>query len=89
MSAPVLSFRHVFGFKADVSCPLLYLDDATVVYAAGHQVVLHNTATKQQRVIPATSAAPSPLPSPPLPSPLSSFPHSSHLPLFPWLCVVQ
>ena len=61
MMAPVLSFRHVFGLKADVSTPLQFLDDTTVVYAAGHLVVLHNTLTKQQRTIPATSVAP-PLP---------------------------
>ena len=55
MSAPVLSFRHVFGLKADVSSPLLFLDEAVVAFAAGHQLVLHNTQTQQQRFIAATS----------------------------------
>ena len=54
MTAPVLSFRHVFGVKSDVCGPLHYIDDTTVLYAAGHQIVLHNTQTRQQRTIPAT-----------------------------------
>ena len=54
MTAPVLSFRHVFGVKSDVSGPLLYVDDSTVLFAAGHQIVLHNTQTRQQRTIPAS-----------------------------------
>ena len=54
MTAPVLSFRHVFGFKSDVLSPLHYIDDATVLFAAGHQLVLHNTHTRQQRTIPAS-----------------------------------
>ena len=54
MTAPVLSFRHVFGLKCDVFSPLHYVDDSTVLYAAGHQLVLHNTHTRQQRTIPAS-----------------------------------
>ena len=56
MTAPVLSFRHVFGLKSDVSAPLLHVDDVTVLYCAGHQVILHDTATGAQRALPATSA---------------------------------
>ena len=57
MSAPALSLRHVFGLKSDVSSPLHWLDEAQLLYAAGHLIVLHNIATRQQRFIPATSAA--------------------------------
>lgn len=54
MTAPVLFPRHVFGLKSDVSCPLQFLDDSEVVYAAGHQLVVANIHRRQQRFIPAT-----------------------------------
>lgn len=41
----------MFGFRPDVQGGASFLDDKTVAYAAGHNVVMHHLETKQQKVI--------------------------------------
>ena len=44
--------RHVFGAKGDVADNVTYVDETTVAYVAGHQLVLYHVETKTQRFIP-------------------------------------
>lgn len=46
--------RHTFGIKADVKDNICYLDEQTVLYPAGHNVVIFNTEQKTQRFISGT-----------------------------------
>jgi len=46
--------RHVFGIKADVKDTICYLDEQTVIYPSGHNVVIFNTDQKTQKFIPGT-----------------------------------
>ena len=46
--------RHVFGIKADVKDNICYLDEQTVLYPAGSNVVIFNTEQKTQKFIPGT-----------------------------------
>ena len=46
--------RHTFGIKADVKDNICYLDEQTVLYPAGHNVVIFNTEQKTQKFIPGT-----------------------------------
>ena len=41
--------RHTFGIKADVKDNICYLDEQTVIYPAGHNVVIFNTEQKTQK----------------------------------------
>lgn len=47
--------RHIFGFRGDVRDCIHALDDATLLYPAGHNVVLLNTETRAQQLIPGSS----------------------------------
>ena len=46
--------RHAFGIKADVKDNLCYLDEQTVLYPSGHNIVVFNTEQKTQKFIPGT-----------------------------------
>jgi len=46
--------RLVFGFRGDVSDNVAYAEDGSVIYPAGHNVVLYSPDTKTQRLIPGT-----------------------------------
>ena len=46
--------RHAFGIKADVKDNICYLDEQTVIYPAGHNIVIFNTEQKTQKFIPGT-----------------------------------
>lgn len=46
--------RHVYGLSGDVADNIHYVDETTVVYPAGHNVVLYNTEQKVQRHIAGT-----------------------------------
>lgn len=46
--------RHVFGLKGDVKDNVHYVDETTVLFPAGHNVVLYNTEQKVQKFIPGT-----------------------------------
>eukprot|EP00033_Pygsuia_biforma_P003159 GCRY01003467.1.p1 GENE.GCRY01003467.1~~GCRY01003467.1.p1 ORF type:complete len:1179 (+),score=364.32 GCRY01003467.1:161-3697(+) len=54
MSIAALVHRCAFGLKGDVSHCLSYLDEQTLVYPAGHNVILYNTEQKTQKFIPGT-----------------------------------
>lgn len=41
-----VSPRHAFGLKADVKDNVHYLDEQTVLYPAGHNVVIFNIEQK-------------------------------------------
>jgi len=49
--------RHVFGVKGDVRDNVHYLDETTVLYAAGNQIVLHHVESNTQRFIPGSPDA--------------------------------
>ena len=49
-----ISPRHTFGIKADVKDNICYLDEQTVLYPAGHNVVIFNIEQKTQRFISGT-----------------------------------
>ena len=53
MSLPSTS-RYVFGFRGDVKDNVAYAEDGSVVYPAGHNVVLYSPDTKTQRLISGT-----------------------------------
>ena len=44
--------KFMFGFDADVKGNLHFLDDNTVIYPCGHNVVIYRTDEKSQRFIP-------------------------------------
>jgi cilia- and flagella-associated protein 57 len=46
-----LSFRHIFGINGAVPDNICFADDDTIVYIAGHNVVLYNRVEKKQRFI--------------------------------------
>ena len=41
----------MFGIKGDVRDNIHYVDESTVLYPAGHQIILHHIETKTQRFI--------------------------------------
>ncbi|KAF4674972.1 WD repeat domain 65 [Perkinsus chesapeaki] len=49
--------KHIFGFNAQTRNGLIYIDDVTVAYVAGHYVVLYNNETKHQRLLPCHTAS--------------------------------
>ena len=49
--ASPLSLRHIFGLKGDCHTNLHYVDDSTVVYPAGAQLVLANVDKRTQRFL--------------------------------------
>ena len=42
----------MFGAKGDVRANVHYLDETTVLYAAGNQIVLHHVESNTQRFVP-------------------------------------
>lgn len=46
--------RQIFGLKADVGAAVAYVDDQTVVYPAGHTVVVYNADEKRQKFVAGT-----------------------------------
>ncbi len=49
--APALVHRHAFGMKGDVVDNVHWIDESTVVYPAGHNVIVLNVESKVQRFI--------------------------------------
>ena len=49
-----MAARHTFGIKADVKDNICYLDEQTVIYPSGHNIVIFNTEQKTQKFIPGT-----------------------------------
>ena len=54
MSMATVACRHSFGIKADVKDNICYLDEQTVIYPSGHNIVIFNTEQKTQKFIPGT-----------------------------------
>lgn len=52
MSIALSQPRHVFGMKGDVSGNISYVDEQTVVYPCGSNIILYNIDQKTQRFIP-------------------------------------
>ena len=50
-STTALQFRHVFGVNTNVVDNVSYTDDDTIVYVAGHSLVLYSFPEKRQRFI--------------------------------------
>lgn len=51
MAAPSLFLRHVFGLKGSIRDNIHFIEDVTVVYPAGRNVVVYNIEQKTQRFI--------------------------------------
>ena len=52
MSIAVAQAKFSFGLKGDVSGSVWYLDEQSILYPSGSNVVLFNIDQKQQRFIP-------------------------------------
>jgi len=52
MSIAVAQSHHIFGFRSNISGNINYLDEHTIVFPSGNQVVRFNIDQKQQRFIP-------------------------------------
>eukprot|EP00946_MAST-07B_sp_MAST-7B-sp1_P001102 g1102.t1 len=46
-----LLYHHLFGLDVAVSPSVMYVDETTLCYAVGHNVVMYNTDSQRQRVI--------------------------------------
>lgn len=55
LSATLMSCRHVFGLKGDVTNNVFHLDDSTIVYPAGNFVVIYSIDSKTQTLIPCSA----------------------------------
>ncbi|EER04183.1 hypothetical protein Pmar_PMAR019601 [Perkinsus marinus ATCC 50983] len=44
--------KHIFGFNSRVRNHPIFIDEVTVAYAAAHYVVIHNTETNTQKLLP-------------------------------------
>ncbi|KAJ3200395.1 Cilia- and flagella-associated protein 57 [Entophlyctis luteolus] len=51
MTSQILTQSHVFGVNQAVSNNVTYIDEQTVLYAAGSQLVFYNTEQRSQRFI--------------------------------------
>merc|ERR550514_538522 len=47
--AITLSYRHVFGVKADVKSNVHFAEETQIIYPAGHNTILYYTDQKMQR----------------------------------------
>ena len=54
MYRATVAARHSFGIKADVKDNICYLEEQTVIYPSGHNIVIFNTEQKTQKFIPGT-----------------------------------
>ncbi len=53
VAAPPIALQHIFGLKGDVKDNVHYIDEMTVLYPAGYNIVLHNTENnKPQKFVP-------------------------------------
>lgn len=50
----MLAPRHTFGIKADVKDNICYLDEQTVLYPSGNNIIIFNTEQKTQKFIAGT-----------------------------------
>ncbi|GAB9468347.1 hypothetical protein Gpo141_00005666 [Globisporangium polare] len=54
MATVNLIHRHIFGLKADVACNAVYVDDQSIAYPAGHNMVIYSLDEKRQKFITGT-----------------------------------
>jgi hypothetical protein len=47
--------RHIFGLRGDVTDNVHFIDEANIVYPAGHNIVIHNLEAEQQTFMPIPS----------------------------------
>jgi hypothetical protein len=52
-----LNIRHIFGINANVVDNVSFTDEDTIVYVAGHNLVLYSIAERRQRFIQSTEIA--------------------------------
>ena len=57
MSIPQANPKYSFGLKGDVSTNIWYLDEQTIIYPSGANLILLNIDQKIQRFIPCTSGS--------------------------------
>ncbi len=50
-AATTLSYRHIFGVNTNVVDNISFTDEDTIVYVAGHSIVLYSIPDKRQRFI--------------------------------------
>ncbi|XP_076813301.1 cilia- and flagella-associated protein 57-like [Clavelina lepadiformis] len=52
MSTAIAQSHHIFGFRPNISGNINYMDEQTIVFPSGNQVVRFNIDQKQQKFIP-------------------------------------
>ncbi|CAG9461063.1 unnamed protein product [Pedinophyceae sp. YPF-701] len=52
MSVQPISVKHIFGLKGDVASNVHHVDETTVIYPSGHNIVLYCTDTRTQKILP-------------------------------------
>ncbi|KAK9915002.1 hypothetical protein WJX75_003504 [Coccomyxa subellipsoidea] len=52
MAASAVIPKHIFGLRGDAKDNVHYVDEAALVYPAGHNIVIHNLESKQQQFMP-------------------------------------
>jgi len=52
MAVAVAQSHHIFGLRPDIHGNINYLDEQTIVFPSGNQVVRFNIDQKQQKFIP-------------------------------------
>ena len=52
MSIATAQAHHIFGLRPNVSGNVKYLDEQTIIFPSGNQLVRFNLEFKQQRFIP-------------------------------------
>lgn len=50
-SATSLKYRRVFGINGSIADNISFTDQDSIVYVAGHNIVLYNKTDKKQRII--------------------------------------
>ncbi|VDP24511.1 unnamed protein product [Schistosoma mattheei] len=50
--AAVASLKHIFGYRTGISGSVVFIDDQTIVYPCGSNLVLYNLEQKTQKFIP-------------------------------------
>ncbi|TPX41520.1 hypothetical protein SeMB42_g05538 [Synchytrium endobioticum] len=62
MSVASVAYSHVYGIKSEIRDNILYLDDNTVIYPAGNNIIISNFEQHTQRFVPGSSSSSSTLP---------------------------
>ena len=57
MNSTSIKLERLYGLKGDVKDNIHYIDESTVIYPCGYNLVVYNLDKKTQRFIPLASSA--------------------------------